>query len=222
MVLKRLRLLVSLGAGAVIACDTFKGRAAIFLSGLPGSGKSRLIEALCEVKTADVLDLDVEIAEHPEFDLQNVPKIYSDRVAYDWADRRIEARFRERLRASTTNNIVVDGTGTNVSRLLRRIEIAKAHDLATILFYVKVDVETALRRNAKRQKRTVPIHVLHAYNDMIADAQIRVSSAVDCYFVINNNAEHEDRSKQIDALRVALAELKPIILGERTGLLSMA
>lgn len=217
MALNSLRLLVSLSAGAVIACNTFKGRAAIFLSGLPGSGKSRLIEALCELMTADVLDLDEEIAEHPKYDRHNVSKIYSDREAYDWADRRIEARFRESVHASTTTNIVVDGTGTNVSRLLRRIEIAKEHDFATVLIYVKVDVETALRRNARRQKRTVPIHVLHAYNDMIADAQIQVSSAVDCYFVVNNNADHENRSKQIDALRVALAELRPGILGDSSS-----
>lgn len=161
----------------------------VFMAGLPGSGKTRVIEAL----GGDlVLDLDSEIVNHPDYD--GTPSIYNSTSAYDWADGVIETKFRAGLRNSTL--IVVDGTGTKVSRRLNRIDEAKRWGFATTLLYVKVDFETALRRNAKR-KRVVPSNVMRDYAAVIELAQERVRDSVDCYVEFDNTADVSDRDAQI-------------------------
>lgn len=161
----------------------------VFMAGLPGSGKSRVIEAL----GGDlVLDLDSEIANHPEYD--GTSSIYNSSSAYDWADGEIEKKFLAGMRNSTL--IVVDGTGTKVSRRLNRVDLAKRFGFATTLLYVKVDLETALRRNAKR-KRVVPLRVMQDYAAVIENAQERVRNAVDCYVEFDNTPDVSDRDAQI-------------------------
>ena len=94
--------------------------------GLPGAGKSRVINYRYALDprrrkplaTTVVLDLDKEIAEHPDFDPANPDKVYlsSDQEVYKWADARVEARFLSGLADPSIKRLVVDGTGTNVAR----------------------------------------------------------------------------------------------------------
>ncbi|KAJ8599594.1 hypothetical protein CTAYLR_004709 [Chrysophaeum taylorii] len=180
------------------------------MSGLPGSGKTRVIEALYGESKATILDLDAEICRHVDYDESEAAKIYESMEAYNWADAVVEAKFRRSIADDKIRVIVVDGTGTKVDRRLRRIAAAKHHGLATVLLYVNVTIETALRRN-ERRRRVVPEDRLRDYRALSEIARERVAPAVDCYEVINNDVDVPDRDDQIAAMRRD-ANLRPCVL----------
>jgi len=200
------------GVWGMLSEDPAEGsnRLAIFLSGLPGSGKTRIIDAALEglAAPAVVLDLDKEIARHPLYDPTNVSHIYDDRAAYDWADGLVEDAFQAHLRDEELRTLVVDGTGTKVDRRLRRMAEAKHWGFRTVLMYVNVTLETALARNSRRRERVVPISVMTAYHDLIEDAQGIARRYVDCFVAVNNNADIHDRTLQITVMQRALADVE--------------
>jgi len=121
-----------------------KRREAIFLAGLPGSGKSRVIESRYGVlrppeynwgtlpsssTSTAILDLDAEMLKHPGFDPAAPHRVYDVEGAYDWADERVEERFIECCLDASIARIVLDGTGTKVARRTQRMIDAKRHGL---------------------------------------------------------------------------------------------
>lgn len=205
-------------------------RVAVFMAGLPGitnfvcqlvrsgqtittgSGKSRLIDGLYgyEHPVTTVLDLDAEMRSHPRFNPAEPSKVYEEDGAYNWANAIIERKFQDAVRDHRVLHVVLDGTGTKVQRRLQRIAAAKEQGLTTILLYVRVTLETALRRNAKRQ-RVVPCCRLEEYQALIDDALLEESKHVDCFEIIDNDKEVPDRKQQIAEIRRLKPTLKPCV-----------
>lgn len=179
---------------------------------IAGSGKSRLIDGLYgyEHPVTTVLDLDAEMRCHPRFSTAEPSKIYEEGGAYNWANAIIERKFQDAVHDHNVLHIVLDGTGTKVQRRLQRIEAAKEQGLTTILLYVRVTLETALRRNAKRQ-RVVPTCRLKEYQALIDDALLEEAKHVDCFEIIDNDKEVPDRDKQIAEIRRLKPTLKPCV-----------
>jgi len=75
-------------------------RLAIFMAGLPASGKTELAYRRYGGPAARVLDLDEEIRTHPTFDPEKPHRIYSNPEAYTWADARMEDAFQQASAAS--------------------------------------------------------------------------------------------------------------------------
>ena len=90
-------------------------RQCVFMCGVPGSGKTRIIRSRfgpgSPCSSALVIDLDLEMRHHPEFDESNPASIYDDPAAYAWADKRVERHFQAALHDEQLSGIVVDGTG---------------------------------------------------------------------------------------------------------------
>ena len=170
------------------------GRVAVFMAGLPGSGKTRTIREhfLSGGKQGDeergvvVLDLDVEMKHHPEYDPAEPSAVYARPDAYAWADARVQRRFDESLADASLRTIVLDGTGTKVERRLRRAAQAKAAGWVTRLLVVRVSLETAIERNAKRS-RQVPRAVLEQYEEELSRAVSAVMPAMDEVVVVDND-----------------------------------
>ena len=175
-------------------------REVVFMAGLPGAGKSRVIlerfgapgsnEPACVV-----LDLDHEMRSHPEYDdadPESRARVYARADAYSWADARVESRFQACLRDARVATVVVDGTGTKVKRRLRRLGDARAAGFATRILYVRVGLETALARNELRSRR-VPADVLEAYGRRLDDALAIEAPHVDAIEVVENDA-HDGRN----------------------------
>ena len=119
----------------------------VFTMGLPGSGKSTVVNDRYAPHGYAIIDPDLFKATHPDYD----PKDTS--IVHDWSMDMAEEAFKNAL---TTDGLwVVDGTGVNAERMVRRINEAKAVGYDVSLVYVKVSVETALIRNAERP-RSVP------------------------------------------------------------------
>ena len=113
--------------------EVMHDKVAVFMVGLPGAGKSRVIDlryvtdhrnGCRKVNSTCIVDLDREIAEHPQYDPADPDKLYLARGqdAYRWADARVEERFLNGLADPRVRRLVVDGTGTNVERQVRRME----------------------------------------------------------------------------------------------------
>ena len=179
-------------------------REAIFLAGMPGSGKTRVIEqryghrlvgmpggsltdaerayrlwdsseGSCsdgEARTA-ILDLDREMVEHPLYAPEDPAAVYNVEGAYDWADLRVEERFRKALADPSVGRIILDGTGTKVARRKGRMAAARAAGFRVKILYVRVTLETAKRRNLRRH-RVVPLETLRRYEERLTEA-VRMS-----------------------------------------------
>ena len=123
-------------------------KTAIFTMGLPAAGKSSVL-ALRNVQ--HVIDPDAIKASHPDYDPKNPAALHV------WSKAEAEVEFACALQASY--RFALDGTGTNVDVLIANMRRAKVAGFTVHLLHVAVSLETALERNAKRE-RTVPEQVL--------------------------------------------------------------
>jgi len=158
-------------------------RVVVFVCGLPGAGKSTLIErryGRCNHRTV-VLDLDHELTQHPRFNPADPEALYHGRLgraAYKWADERVEARYREALSEHGLRRVVIDGTGTNAARRVRRMLMARHAGWFVKVLYVHIPLETAIRRAATRA-RPVSARKIYSYQEKIAEAMVAVSDYAD-------------------------------------------
>lgn len=158
---------------AVARGEVVYPRVAVFMIGLPGSGKSRVIKAryqsrASQLKTTEVLDLDAEIAQHPEWDENDPDRLYLDHSlnAYSWADARVEARFMTALHDKSVLRLVLDGTGTNLERRARRMRAARDAGMFVKAIYVRVPCQTAIARAAMRSRPVTPERIRHYFSRM--------------------------------------------------------
>lgn len=120
----------------------------VFTMGIPGSGKSTVVRQLGYEDTHGILDPDIIKQTHPDYDPTHPELIH------EWSQSEMERQFMIAL-TSKNANYVIDGTGTNSDKMVRRITEAKAAGFWTTLLYVQVPLTVALQRNAIRE-RTVP------------------------------------------------------------------
>ena len=99
----------------------------VFTAGCPGSGKTYCLHEIYGLENLVMIDLDVAIQQHQDYDPKDPKRIYASKVAYEWADQAVERRFQLALREIEHGPrlICVDGTGTHVARQKRRMWAAK-------------------------------------------------------------------------------------------------
>ena len=91
------------------------------------------------------------------------------RDAYKWADARVEDKFLSGLRDPRVKRLVVDGTGTNEERQIRRMTQARAAGFYVKAMYVRVPVRTAIARAAMRKTGVTPQRI-QLYQSKMAHA----------------------------------------------------
>ena len=175
----------------------------VFTAGAPGSGKTYSLDRIYGLGNILTLDLDEEMKNHPDFDENNPAKLYNNKIAYQWANERLEKRYQNIL-MSTKKNIpndhailCIDGTGTHIERQVRRMTQAKDAGFWIVQLYVQVSFETAVLRNEKR-KRSVPINVLKEYCEELEysiDAVLDVNGLIDEYVIFHNDRDDNLTSK---------------------------
>ena len=197
----------SLWSGALTMFYTGTKPVMVFTAGAPGAGKTytlhRLfgLETIEMLDTVEMLDLDTVMKSHDEFDETAPAALYGRNDAYQWANAKVERKFQTILRKPRHVDgrgriVCFDGTGTHVDRQLRRMREAKDAGFTVVQLYVEVSLETALRRNAERE-RTVPEHVLAAYLDRLdgaVEATMSAPDLVDTAIVMNNDSDDEFQS----------------------------
>ncbi len=124
--------------------------AMIFMMGLPAAGKSYWRDA--NLTGCTIIDPDAVKETHPDYDPRNPGPLHA------WSNEVCEAQFAAAI-ASPEGKWVVDGTGTNSDKMLRRIRQAADAGYTTHLVFVRCTLATSLRRNAARV-RNVPTEIV--------------------------------------------------------------
>lgn len=152
---------------------------ATFTMGLPGAGKSTVLETL-NYYNGDftIIDPDAIKAEKLDYDPKQ-PQVY-----HTWSQEQAKKRFMQAI--IDNKNIVVDGTGTSVERYAKQIKELKINGYEVTLLYVKVSLNTSLERNSQRE-RVVPKNVILEKFETIEIAYELLSSMVDIIKVVNND-----------------------------------
>lgn len=163
-----------------------------FMSGCPGAGKTHALHRVYDLANVEILDLDQVIKRHRDYKKSDAHLIYTQKTAYNWADAQIEELFQFVLTRPNNENRIyaLDGTGANYDRTIRRMNEAKNAGFWIVLLYVNVNVETALRRNARRNRK-VPEEELVAYVPAVSTAVEKVlqTPLVDEFIELNNDED---------------------------------
>ena len=150
-------------------------KTATFTMGVPAAGKTTIVESM--YKDTTIIDPD---------------KIKEGFVGYNplessvfHAESQKIAEKQFKLAILGEEDFVLDGTGTNAEKLIRRITEAKSCGFKINLIYVVVPLKISLERNRNRQ-RVVPVQiVVEKYQD-IRYAFDAVAPHADSVLVINN------------------------------------
>eukprot|EP00939_MAST-03C_sp_MAST-3C-sp1_P002415 g2415.t1 len=164
----------------------------VFTAGAPGSGKTFCLNKIFGLSNVSfMLDLDLVMPNHPKFDPKQPHLLYEQKAAYEWADERIEERFKDLLENHEKYGhklVCFDGTGTHVGRQIRRMRMAKDAGFWIANLFVKVCLETAIRRNQLRSRK-VPEDVLLDYVNKLDDA---VQALYDAPHLCDEMLEYEN------------------------------
>jgi predicted kinase len=149
----------------------------IFMVGLPGAGKTSWVAT--HLHHYSVIDPDIIMQSHPDYDPRHPGEFYR------WAKQRSESMLNHALRNETGRWVYV-GTGANIVTLLGRFAMAKRHNFRIGLIYVYCSLETALERNALRERR-IPDSVICEKARHIEANYLRARSFVDFSQQVDTN-----------------------------------
>lgn len=149
----------------------------VFTAGLPGSGKSTVIKK-SEYSNFRILDCDDIKKSHPDYNPKNPSLLHA------WSKSELKKLVNNAL--TKDDNVVLDTTGTNVNRMLTEINMFKKAGFETVLVFVSVSLQTAIYRNAKRE-RTVPKDIIQSKHEVIHSCMSTLREHVDVYKVIHND-----------------------------------
>lgn len=146
--------------------------------GLPGAGKSTVLNKRYNVANFVVIDPDEIKKEKEDYDPKH-PEIY-----HEWSKK--QAKLRTVNAIANEQDLIVDGTGTNVEKMYKQIKELQSEGYEVEVLYVKVALKTALERNARRE-RTVPENIVYEKYETITYAFEILSAIADVVSVVEND-----------------------------------
>ena len=153
-----------------------KNKTAIFMMGLPAAGKSTYVAST--FTTFNVIDPDAIKATHPDYNPKDPTPLHA------WSKAESERLLDEAYQAE--DNVIIDGTGTSAEKMVSRVNRAKALGYTTKLIFLKVSLETSLKRNAARA-RVVPTEVIVEKAETVSTAFEIVKQYVDSHEIVHND-----------------------------------
>jgi predicted kinase len=147
----------------------------VLMVGGPGAGKSTVRKA--RFGALPYVCADEIKATHPDYDPRNPMAVHS------WSTRTAVQRVLGKLAAGET--FVYDSTGTNLGRMLTIVNAARAAGHRVVAVLVSCDVETAVARNAARE-RSLAEYLVREIHTEVAEAWLTVRSMVDAATVVDN------------------------------------
>ena len=148
----------------------------VFTAGLPASGKSTTAKKIYQGFL--FLDCDEIKKQHPDYN----PK--APELIHEWSKKQLKINIQKALEEGI--NVVIDTTATNKHRLLKEITMFKKAGYKTTILYCSVKLETALQRNAKRE-RTVPPEIIYEKHEKIEKVIDILKYEVDNFIYKDNN-----------------------------------
>lgn len=155
-----------------------KMKKAILTMGLPGAGKSYVLHNNFDLSGFVVIDPD-EIKKEKDDYCDSRPEVY-----HEWSKQVARERTSQAIKEG--RNLVIDGTGTNVPKMVKQIEDLQKEGYFVEILYVKVRLETSLRRNRERP-RTVPEEIIYEKWGLIETSFSILKTVADKATVIEND-----------------------------------
>lgn len=124
---------------------------AIFMMGLPASGKSTSI-----VKVAEMFKLDLDSLIHvdPDIFMSKLEGYDSSKASdFNMMGVQISSKILNKIYEIPKYNYVYYGTGKSYKSYITMINKAKKMGYETLLVYVKLDVVEAIKRSKKRERQ---------------------------------------------------------------------
>lgn len=146
--------------------------------GLPGAGKSTILSNRYEMENYTLIDPDKIKEEKADYDPKN-PDVY-----HAWSKQEQEIRTAQAV--YNNENLIIDGTGTNVELMYKRIKELQSKGYEVELLYVKVSLKTSLKRNSQRE-RNVPERVIYSKYETISIAFEILSDIADKISIVKND-----------------------------------
>lgn len=160
--------------------STNTNKIAIMTMGLPGAGKSYVLENNFKdfMNTAVYVDPDQIKSNHPDYDASNPAPLHawSKKVAKKMV---ADAIYNER-------NMIIDGTGTNTAPFIKTMKDLQSAGYIVKVLYVKVRLQTSLKRNQERE-RHVPEEIIYEKYESIEIAYSIISEYADQMITIKND-----------------------------------
>lgn len=150
-----------------------------FTMGLPAAGKSTYVNNNYALENYTLIDPDLIKESHPDYDPKNPAALHG------WSQEIVNRLWAECLQAGT-GHYIVDGTGTNSEKMVKRMNEARKAGYEINLVYVTCSLETSLARNAARE-RNVPEFVVKEKAETIATSFELISPYADNVQIIDNN-----------------------------------
>jgi predicted kinase len=148
----------------------------IFTMGLPAAGKSTISRR--DYASFTAIDPDAVKESHEDYDPANPAALHA------WSQEITEKMFAQAI-IDASGQWIVDGTGTNAEKMVRRMNAAKAAGFRVELLFVTVPLAVSLERNAKRE-RVVPTHIIKSKALDISTSFEIVAPYADNVRVVNN------------------------------------
>lgn len=172
---------------------------AIYLIGGPGSGKSYIGSKLTKGTGLKYVNLDTffemfakKLDVSPsDLMLQN-PGLH--KKSGELAARKQSLHMNERL------GLVIDGTGRNLQRILASKEILDTYGYDTMALFINTSIETALKRNAERNRKVDPEFLKRAHKEVRANLGA-FHDNFDKFVIIDNNHDDVDLTKAWKRIR---------------------
>jgi len=151
----------------------------IFTAGLPAAGKTTYVNKTYDLNVYTVIDPDLVKESHPDYDPADPAALHG------WSQDVVEKMWEGCLEKKS-GKWIVDGTGTNAEKMVRRINQARDAGYGISLVYVTCSLETSLERNANRD-RVVPEYIVRDKARNIQTAFELIAPYADTVEVIDNN-----------------------------------
>lgn len=152
-------------------------KVAILSMGLPGAGKSYVLNENYNMEDYILIDPDRIKEEKEDYDPKH-PEVY-----HEWSKK--EAKMRMAMAVYQGQNLIIDGTGTNVEKMYKQIKELQMQQYKVILLYVKVSLKTSIKRNSERE-RNVPESIIYEKFETIEYAFDILSGIADEIKVVVN------------------------------------
>jgi len=171
----------------------------VVLMGSPGSGKSTVFKNLINLRNIRVFNVDTEremVAKKIGLDL-NKPEDNDEVLKYTYGSTDPKNRTIKQLKSLLNNldssqpsNIVFDTVGTHVDLIKELLELSRDKAYLTTMIYVHCDIDTALQRNSRRERRLA--------DDVVIDYHERVQKTFDQLFKLYDHVWIVDNSQHFD------------------------
>lgn len=161
---------------------------AVFMSGMPGSGKTTVAKAVTD---GTVSPRNVNTDDAFEF-LSAKQGMEADSVAWSLVGQRSKKITEERL-YHYINSMVplfIDGTSGNIGAMVRRQGLLEGLGYDTMMVWVDVTLETALERAAQRDRKVDEDYIRKIYAQIESSKQYYQHKFGNNFIVVDNNGDN--------------------------------